>query len=210
MSPSAAQRVAAALSDRRRWYALTASVLGGALVGVLLWSNGPHPALARDLVRHLALEPGALSATDAPANPTQVQEVLRDSGVRLRADLGRLSYAHSCPFRGHAVLHLVIQTSDGPVTALVLRDEKVRRPVGFEEQGYAGTIEPAGAGSIAVMGRSRAQVRRVASQVMAALDLLPLPPPTPSPALAGEGRGEDSTPSPALAGEGRGEGLDVH
>jgi hypothetical protein len=183
--------VAAALSDRRRWYALTASILGGALVGVLLWSNGPHPTLARDLVRHLALEPGVLSATDAPADPTQVQEVLRDSGVRLHANhLGRVTYAHSCPFRGHAVPHLVIQTALGPVTVLVLRDEKVRRPFEFQEEGYAGTIEPAGAGSIAVIGHSRAQARRAAPQVMAALDLLPLPPPAPSPALAGEGRGE--------------------
>ena len=175
MRSSSAQQVVAALSDRRRWYALTASVLGGALVGVLLWSNGPHPTLARDLVRHLALEPGALSATDTPADPTQAQEVLRNSGVRLRANLGRVSYAHSCPFRGHAVLHLVIQTSDGPVTALVLRDEKVRRPVEFQAQGYAGRIEPAGAGSIAVIGRSRVQARRAATEVMAALDLLPLP-----------------------------------
>ena len=88
MSPSAAEKVVAALSDRRRWYALTASVLGGSLVGMLLWSNGPHPALARDLVRHLALEPGALYGTETMADPAQVREVLRDSGVRLRDQPG--------------------------------------------------------------------------------------------------------------------------
>ena len=71
--------------------------------------------------------------------------------------------------------HLVIQTALGPVTVLVMRDEKVRRPFEFREQGYAGTIEPAGAGSIAVIGRSPVQARRVATQVMAALDLLPRP-----------------------------------
>jgi hypothetical protein len=175
MSSGAARKVAAALSDRRRWYALTGSVLGGVLVGALLWENGSRPGLARDLVRHLALEPAALSVTGAPADAAQVQALLRDSGVHLRTSLGRVSYARSCRLRGHAVTHLVLLASGGPVSVLVLGDQGVRRRVEFQGQGYVGRIEPVGNGSIAFIGRSREQVSRATTQVMMALDLLPLP-----------------------------------
>jgi hypothetical protein len=160
-----------ALSDRRRWYALTASVLGGVLVGVLLWSNGPRDALARDLVRHLALEPDALSGAVALADPAQVQDVLRRTGVRLSTAPGRVTYARTCQFRGHAMVHLVLQMPGEPVTVLVLPEEKVRRPIEFQEQGYVGTIQPIGASSIIVIGRSRVVVDEAVQQVR----LLPVP-----------------------------------
>jgi hypothetical protein len=56
------------------------------------------------------------------------------------------------------------------VTVLVLRDEKVTRVMRFHEQGYVGTLEPAGPGSIAVIGSSPAQVKEAAERVAAALE----------------------------------------
>jgi hypothetical protein len=171
LNSPAARRVLVALSDRRRWYALMGSVLGGVLVGVLLWSNGSRDGLARDLVRHVALEPGAMTGTAVPADPAQVQDVLRRTGVRLSAAPGRVSYARVCLFRDHAMAHLVLQMPREPVTVLVLPEEKAPRPVEFQEQGYVGTIRPIDAGSLAVIGGSRSAVDEVVQQVR----LLPLP-----------------------------------
>lgn len=172
--PRAISVAAAAFASPRRWYALAASILGGVLVGVVLWASGPRNALARDVLGHIAHEPDSLVVTQVPADAERVREVLAREGVRLRSDMGLVSYVMSCSFRGHEVPHLVVQTAGGPVTVLVLRDEQVTRPMKFHEQGYVGTIEPAGPGSIAVIGGSAAQVKEAAERVEAAIEFYPL------------------------------------
>ena len=49
--------------ERRRWIALAASIVGGVVVGSLLWVGGPRPSLAEDVVKHVEHEPGAMVAT---------------------------------------------------------------------------------------------------------------------------------------------------
>jgi hypothetical protein len=142
------------LVGRRRWFALAASVAGGVIVGSLLWVTGPRATLAGDLVRHIEHEPGAMVTTSTGAPPAEVAAVLARAGVDLEPGAGVVSYATTCPFRGHEVPHLVVQTGAGPVTVMVLRDEKVKAPQHFDEDGYAGTIVPSGPGSIAVIGNS--------------------------------------------------------
>jgi hypothetical protein len=64
----------------------------------------------------------------------------------------------------------VVQTGAGPVTVMVLRNETVEAPVSFDEQGYSGTIMPAGPGSIAVIGTAHANLDHVAERVLAAVE----------------------------------------
>jgi hypothetical protein len=169
-APRASAAVRASLGDRNRWYALAASIAGGVAIGALLWASGTRDALARDAVAHLAHEPTAMVATQVPADAAQVREVLANDGVRLRSDVGLVTYVMSCSFRGHDVPHLVVQTSQGPVTVLVLRNERVPRAMKFHEQGYAGTIEPSGPGSIAVIGGTDRQVQEAAARIDSALE----------------------------------------
>lgn len=152
--------------ERRRWMALAASIVGGVLVGSLLWVGSPRPSLAGDVVKHLDHEPGAMAVTSHETDPAEVEAVLQRAGVRLRAGIGTVSYASTCSFRGDKVPHLVVQTAAGPVAVMVLRHEKVAAPVDFDEDGYAGTIVPAGPGSIAVIGHApAADLDQVAEQV---------------------------------------------
>jgi hypothetical protein len=140
--------------ERRRFIALAASIVAGVLVGSLLWVSGPRASLADDLVRHMGHEPGAMTATANAADPAKVAAVLARAGVALRPGIGVVSYASTCRFRGQQVPHLVVQTAAGPVTVMVLRNDPVARPVNFDEDGYAGTILPAGPGSVAVIGHA--------------------------------------------------------
>jgi hypothetical protein len=156
--------------DRRRWYALAASIVAGVLVGTLLWVGGPRNSLAQDLLAHLEHEPEALVVTTAPADGAVLGRVLERGGIRLRPEVGTVSYANSCRFRGRTVPHLVVQTDGGPVTVMVLRNERLEAPVRFAEQGFAGTIVPAGPGSIAVIGGSDADLEQIAERVLAAVD----------------------------------------
>jgi hypothetical protein len=163
---------AIAVLDRRRWMALAASIIGGVLVGTLLWVGGPRNSLARDLIRHLDHEPEALAATHQPEEDTVLGKVLERGGIRLRPEAPLVSYASSCRFRGHTVPHLVVQTTDGPVTVMVLRNEKPVSPVRFDQQGHAGWIVPVGPGSIAVIGAGGADLDEIAARVLAAVEWL--------------------------------------
>lgn len=157
--------------DRRRWMALAASIVGGVLVGSLLWVGSPRSSLARDLVEHVGHEPQSLTSP-APADGATVEKVLERGGIRLRPGLGTVSYASSCWFRGHTVPHLVVQTDRGPVTVMVLRHESTTAPVRFDEQGYSGSIVPAGPGSIAVIGGAGTDLEQVTAEVLAAVSWL--------------------------------------
>jgi hypothetical protein len=138
----------------RRWMALAASIVGGVAIGSLLWIGGPRASLAEDVVKHVAHEAGSMVVTSREVDPAEVAAVLAQAGVRLQPGVGTVSYATTCPFRGEKVPHLVVQTAVGPMTVMVLRHEKVPATVDFDEGGYAGTIVPAGPGSIAVLGHA--------------------------------------------------------
>jgi hypothetical protein len=152
---------------RSRWLALAASIVAGVLVGSLLWVGAPRATLAREVVEHVLHEPQSLTATHA--DPADVERILGDAGVRLRPGIGTVTYVNSCPFRGHVVPHLVLQTAHGPVTVLMLRYESVLRAIPFEEQGYAGSLVPAGPGSVAIVGGAPADVEEVTARLLEAL-----------------------------------------
>jgi Protein of unknown function (DUF3379) len=153
----------------RRWMALAASVLLGAAIVGGVWLSLPQPSLAAAVVAHMAGEPEAWQRTEAVPQP-ELADVLKDSKLRLKPDAGVVSYASSCEFRGHRVPHLVVQTSSGPVTVMVLVHEAARQVTPFDSEGYRGTIVPVpGHGSIAVLmrdsGISADEIQRIAARV---------------------------------------------
>ncbi|MCI0436747.1 MAG: DUF3379 domain-containing protein, partial [Gemmatimonadetes bacterium] len=165
---AAVARPRAARAPRHRWYALTASVVAGVLVGSLLWVGGPRASLAREVMAHLRHEPQSWTATQA--DPAIVARVLSAGGIRLREGMDDVTYANSCPFRGRIVPHLVVRTEQGPVTVLVLRDEPLRRPIRLREDGLKGSLLPAGPGSIAVLGEGPADVSGITARVLEAVE----------------------------------------
>jgi hypothetical protein len=153
----------------RRWMAMAASLLLALVIGAGAWLTLPQRSLAAAVVAHMAGEPGAW-LTDEPVADADLNEVLKNSKLRLKPDADVVSYASSCNFRGHKVPHLVVQTQSGPVTVMVLVHEAVRKPKQFDEQGYRGTIVPVpGHGSIAVLMRDAnpgsGDVERIAARV---------------------------------------------
>lgn len=160
--------------ERRGWLAIAASVLLAVVVAGGLWLAAPGPSLAADVVTHMAGEPDAWRRTDVPVLESDLSGVLRDSHLQLNPDVGVVSYAQSCLFRGHHVPHLVVQTATGPVTVMVLVHESVSKAVQFDENGYRGVIVPvAGHGSLAVLTRGKITdpktVRGIAARVLDAI-----------------------------------------
>ena len=164
------RKAAAAAQGSWRWLAMAASVLMGLVVAGGVWLTLPQRSLAADVVAHMAGEPDAWQRTEVPVPDPALNAVLQQSKIRLKPGAGVVSYASSCDFRGHKVPHLVVQTPSGPVTVMVLVHEAVRTSMGFDEQGYRGTIVPVpGHGSIAVLMRdsesTSGDIGRIAAQV---------------------------------------------
>ena len=156
----------------RHWsgWALAASV---AMISVLaVWALRPTDTLAHDVVTHVEFESNSWSSKEDPA-PAEVKETLAQAGVALDMSSDKVMYAHSCPFRGHVVPHLVVNTPQGPVTVLVLRYESVKHPMKFHEDGMTGVITPAPHGSIAVLMQGNENIDAVAKEVQQSVRWLP-------------------------------------
>jgi hypothetical protein len=152
-----------------RYVALAASVLFGAVVVGTIWVAVPSRSLAAAVVAHMAGEPDAWQTEAAVAAP-ELDAVLQDSKLKLMPQAGTVSYASSCPFRGHVVPHLVVQSDSGPVTVMVLVHEANAKPKKFDEQGYRGVIVPVqGHGALAILMKDphtdAATVEKIAAKV---------------------------------------------
>jgi hypothetical protein len=151
-----------------RW-SLAASLLLAIAVSVF-WLGYPRETLATEAVQHALHEPDSLVRTNEVVMPEELAEVLSHAQVKLKADMGQVSYATVCLFRGHHVPHFVVQTAQGPVTVLLLRDEKpIKKSRSFSEGEFEGVIVPAPHGVLAVLGQD-APVGKVAEQVLAAVE----------------------------------------
>jgi len=132
-----------------RRFALAASVVFALLVGGGVWLFRPQSALASEVVEHVLHEPGSWQRRET-VSPETLAAVLAKAGVRYNPRLP-VMYASPCPFRGHIVPHLVVQTDRGPLTVMVLAHEQDGSNGEFTEGKYHGVVLPAGSGSIAVV-----------------------------------------------------------
>ena len=160
------------LSAPWRPLALAASVLLAMLAVMAVWLLRPSDTLAHEVVAHVQQEPESWLASQQ-IDAHSIDEALRGAGVKLDLTADRVSYAQSCWFRGHYVPHLVVQTTQGPVTVMILRNQHVAGRRSFQESGMTGIIVPAPQGSVAVVARGNANLETLASQMQQEVHWLP-------------------------------------
>jgi hypothetical protein len=150
--------------SRVRRFALAASFMLAALFGGAFWMVGSQNALAGELVEHVKHEGGSWASQEVLSG-SALSRVLQQAGVKFDSSMPVI-YASACPFRGHRVPHLVVQTADGPLTVMLLENEKLRARQEFSEDGYRGVLVPAGTGSVAVLARGGDVPADVANQLV--------------------------------------------
>lgn len=156
-------------SPARMWR-MAASVLITVLVGAMsLWLLTPRESFAAEAIAHVKHEQFSLVRTEETVDDKELEAVLAASRLRLRPGATRVSYAQSCSFRGQRVPHLVVQTEEGPVTALVVTDAPTQPRERIDEQGFQGEIIPAPRGVIVVLGQN-VPVDAVAKTLVSALE----------------------------------------
>ncbi len=163
------QKKAVERAGRHRYFAIAASIAVGLAVGLALLVSAPRESLAREVIDHVAHEPGALAAI-GPVSAGALAEALDPEGTRLRPGVGDVTFAARCLHQGRVVPHLVVRVPEGAVTVLLLRHRAVDGPEHFEEQGFAGVVLPAPRGSIAVVGQGVQDLDAVARKIFDAVD----------------------------------------
>ena len=149
-----------------RRFALAASVVLALDVAGGVWVFGPQPALADEVVAHVLDEADSWDQQKL-LPPSAIADVLRTAGVEFDATLP-VVYAYACPFHGHRVPHMVIQTGNGPMSVMLLAHEQVSKRTEFAENGLHGVLLPAGRGSVAVLMRQGEVPEDVAANIVSA------------------------------------------
>jgi len=148
------------------WIGIAASIAIAAVLGVrFLDEPTVYPSLAAEVVAHLDHEPRALTVTSTPVAERSLINVVSKSGAEIDGDVGLITYAKSCVINGKTVPHLVIQGKLGPITLLLMPDERVDGAVPLTGKSINGVILPVGAGSIAIIGEREENLSEIEQRV---------------------------------------------
>jgi len=151
----------------RTWFAMAATVVVAALLGVRLVGTGiEYDSLADEILAHLDGEPNALRVTDVAITAKRLNAVVPADIALMDHSAGLITYAQTCPIGGRDVPHLVIQGERGPVTILLMPEEKISGPQRLSGDNVNGIILPVGNGSIAIIGERDERLDRIEESVL--------------------------------------------
>ncbi len=159
------------LGERRRvtmpaWFAMAASVVLVVMLGVRMFGGAEYDSLADEIVAHLDHEPYALRVTDKPVDDQRLTRVVPANIANLDHDAGLITYAQTCNINGKDVPHLVIQGKNGPVTVILMPDERVSRAETLTGESINGVLIPVGNGSIAIIGEKNEDLAPIQQSVV--------------------------------------------
>ena len=149
------------------WFAMAATVLLAALIGIRLSGYGTsYIMLEEQVLAHVDREPGALRVTSTPVSDSRLATMVPADIASVNHDAGMITYAQSCRINGNLVPHLVIQGKRGPITIMLMPEESVSKARTFEGENVHGVIIPVGSGSIAIIGNRDEQLDNVTQNML--------------------------------------------
>jgi hypothetical protein len=148
------------------WLAVAATVTLAAFVGFrMLGDDLSSNTLAEQIIAHIDHEPFAFREAHAAVSDERLRRVIPGAISTLDHTAGLITYAQSCLINGRDVPHLVIQGERGPITILLMPDEKVSGAQTFGGKSVNGIILPVGNGSIAIVGEEGERLDQVEERV---------------------------------------------
>lgn len=148
------------------WIAMAATVAAVAVLGFRTLGTGIGDlSLADQIIAHLDHEPYALRVTDKRVSKERLARVVPANVATIDHSAGLITYAQSCIINGKSVPHLVIQGKRGPVTILLMENEKVSRSQSIAGESVNGVILPVGNGSIAIIGEDGEKLDQIEQKV---------------------------------------------
>ena len=165
----------ATLPIRRRskapiWFAVAATVVLGLSIALRMSPMfEEYETLADEVLAHLDHEPGALRVTEVPVTDRRLKRAVPASLAVFDREATLITYANPCIINGKRVPHLVIQGQHGPVTILLMPEEKVDETTPLDGNAVHGVILPVGDGSIAIIGPREEILEPIQENVRASL-----------------------------------------
>ena len=159
-----------ALSTRRftapAWLAVAATVTLAVFIGFqTLGDNLSGETLAEQIISHIDHEPFSFRVNDKAVSDRRLARVVPATIAIMDHSAGLITYAQSCIINGRVVPHLVIQGERGPVTILLMPEERVSAAQSFGGDNINGVILPVGNGSIAIVGVAGERLERIQERV---------------------------------------------
>jgi len=149
------------LFSRKRaplWLATAAAV---AMLAVLFGRLELHEhgdlSLGEQIIAHMDHEPYSRVVTDRAVDERRLARVVPASIADFPPERALITYAQSCEINGRQVPHLVIQGERGPVTIMLLPDEKLDGPSSIGGNKFYGVLVPVGDGAIAILSEDESE-----------------------------------------------------
>jgi len=165
------QKVSSLVARRKlskvTWFALAATVVMGVFIGLRVNEMAATAGtLGEQVLAHVDHEPQSLKVTDTPVAASRLARTVPVEVATMNHDAGLITYAQSCEINGKMVPHLVIQGERGPITILLMPDEKLVESQSLDGVNVRGVLLPVGDGSIAIIGDREEQLDRVQQNVV--------------------------------------------
>jgi hypothetical protein len=165
----------AVLPARKRWlnpmlFAVAATVV--LATSISLRVSGvfqSYGSLAEEVLAHMDHEPGALRVTDQPVSDKRLARAVPAKLAIFDRDASLITYAQPCKINGKNVPHLVIQGEHGPITILLMPEEKIAEAMPIDGTNVKGLILPVGEGSIAIVGDREEQLESIQKNVVSSV-----------------------------------------
>jgi hypothetical protein len=161
------------LSNRRRlstptWFAMAATVLLAVFFSVRFVGDDSvdYELLADEVLAHVANEPSALRFTNLAVSDDHLHEVVPANIAELDESAGLIMFAESCPINGRNVPHLFLQGQHGPITIILMADEKISSAIALNDENLHGVILPVGDGSIAIVAGQDESIDEIQKQIL--------------------------------------------
>ena len=124
-----------------------------------------YESLEAEIIAHLDHEPASLVVTSKRVSDKRLSAVVPADMSTMGHTAGLVTYARTCEINGKAVPHLVIQGERGPVTILLMPDEKIDAAADLSGEHIDGVLLPVGNGSIAIIGERGERIDAISNTV---------------------------------------------
>lgn len=140
------------------WIGIAAAI---GLAAIVAWNSlgtdESYPPIAGQVLAHLDHEESSRRVTTVAVSEAALDQVLAQRVSAFDAGPGIVSYVSACVINGNVTPHLVVQGRTGPITLILMPEERIDTAIPLEGEHVHGVILPVGSGSVAVIGQREEQ-----------------------------------------------------
>lgn len=149
------------------WFAVAATVVLAASISLRMSGMfTTHESLAEEVLAHLDHEPAALRVTNVAVSDEQLLRAVPATLAVFNREDSLVTYAQPCVINGNTAPHLVIQGRHGPITIILMPEERIAEATPLDGENVKGIILPVGDGSIAIVGDREEELAPVQKDIV--------------------------------------------